>query len=181
VALAVKVRLARALADRGPLKASEVLEQAERQVGDALEDLRDLARGIYPPLLADAGLVVALQSQVRRAPLPVEVQAAGVGRYSPEQEAAAYFCVLEAMQNVGKYAAASEATVRLAGTDGELTFEVSDDGVGFDVTETSYGTGLQGMADRLSALGGELLVRSTPGGGTTVEGRLPIHELERVG
>jgi signal transduction histidine kinase len=181
VALAVKVRLARGLAGRDPMKAGQLLEQTEAEVGQALEDLRDLARGIYPPLLADQGLVAALESQARRAPLPVRVEVEGIGRYSQEHEAAAYFCVLEALQNVAKYAAASKAIVRLTESDGVLTFEVEDDGAGFDPSARGYGTGMQGMADRLSALGGELRVRSAPGAGTRVTGRVPVPVRELVG
>ena len=181
VALTIKVRLARSLTERDPQKAEQLLAQAEAEVAQSLEDLRDLARGIYPPLLADQGLLVALESQARRAPMPVEVEGSGIGRFPPEQEAAAYFCALEALQNVSKYAAASTATVRLARTDDELTFEVSDDGAGFDPSTTSYGTGLQGMADRLAALGGELRVESVPGCGTVVAGRIPAHERDLVG
>src|SRR5205823_14912993 len=105
-----------------------ILGQLQRSLQEAVEDLRDLARGIYPPLLADQGLVSALTAQARKAPLPVEVEADGLGRYPQEQEAAVYFCTLEALQNVAKYAAASKATVRLSEQVGELTFEVSDDG-----------------------------------------------------
>jgi signal transduction histidine kinase len=92
-----------------------------------------------------------------------------------------YFCVLEALQNVAKYARASRATVGLRSTGDGLAFEVSDDGAGFDTFKASYGTGLQGMADRLAALGGELEVRSAPGEGTSVTGRLPVLQLEPVG
>jgi signal transduction histidine kinase len=140
----------------------------------ALEDLRDLARGIYPPLLADQGLVAALQAQARKASVPVEVDADGIGRYPQEAEAAVYFCTLEALQNIAKYAGASRATVRLACTDGSLRFTVTDDGTGFDTASTRHGTGLQGMADRLAALGGALDVQSRPGHGTTLTGRLPV-------
>jgi signal transduction histidine kinase len=180
VALAVKIRLARQLGAKDPGKANDLLEQTESDVSQALEDLRDLARGIYPPLLADQGLVAALKGQARRSAIPVDVVADEVGRYPQEAEAAVYFCCLEALQNVAKYAGASRAAVRLSDRDGHLTFEVSDDGVGFDVSSTSYGTGLQGMADRLRALGGDLEVRSTPGNGTTILGQLPILELQPV-
>jgi signal transduction histidine kinase len=179
VALAVKARLARGLTAKDPERAAQMLTQVEAEITAALEDLRDLARGIYPPLLADQGLVAALESQARRAPMPVGVQADGIGRYPQEREAAVYFCVLEALQNAGKYAGATSVTVRLADTGGQLTFEVSDDGVGFDPSSTSYGTGMQGMADRLSALDGELQVRSHPGEGTTVAGALPLSEAPR--
>jgi signal transduction histidine kinase len=172
VALAVKIRLARQLGTKDPGKANELLEQTEREVSQALEDLRDLARGIYPPLLADKGLVAALEAQARRAPFPVEVHGDSMSRYPQEQEACVYFCVLEAIQNIAKYAQASRVSVRLAADGGGLEFTVADDGVGFDPQAGGYGTGLQGMADRLAALGGELHVDSTPGKGTTVTGRL---------
>src|SRR5439155_6050690 len=104
------------------------------------EDLRDLARGIYPPLLADQGLAPALEAQARKAAVPVTVEAAGVGRYSQEVEAAVYFCSLEALNNVAKYANATRAGVALSRSDGTLSFEVRDDGAGFDPGATSYGT-----------------------------------------
>ena len=174
VALAVKIRLARQLGTKDPGKANDMLEQTEAEITQALEDLRDLARGIYPPLLADRGLVVALSGQVRRSPVPVEIHAEGVGRYPQESEAAVYFCCLEALQNVAKYANASSAWIRLAEGDEDLTFQVSDDGVGFDPGARGYGTGLQGMADRLAVLGGTLEVHSQPGKGTTVSGVVPL-------
>ena len=140
----------------------------------ALEDLRDLARGIYPPLLADQGLLPALQAQARKASLPVEIDADGVGRFPQDTEAAVYFCTLEALQNITKYAHASRATVALSSSGGSLRFTVTDDGAGFDTAATRHGTGLQGMADRLAALGGALQVRSQPGHGTTLTGQLPV-------
>ena len=131
--------------------------------------------------LAELGLAAALEAQARRAPVAVTVVADGVGRHPQEVEAAVYFCCLEALQNVAKYAGASKAMVRLHEVDGRLGFEVTDDGRGFDASNTSYGTGLQGMADRLSALGGELTVQSVLGAGTTVSGRLPLRVPEAVG
>jgi signal transduction histidine kinase len=112
--------------------------------------------------------------------VPVTVEADGLGRYPQEAEAAVYFCVLEALQNVAKYAAASRAVVRLAGSADALEFSVTDDGAGFDTGSAGYGTGLQGMADRLAALGGDLRLRSRPGHGATVTGRLPVRALEPV-
>ena len=174
VALTVKARLARTLSERDPGKATEMLGQIESETQEALENLRDLARGIYPPLLADKGLVSALEAQARKFPLPVSVVAGpGVGRYPQEAEAAAYFCALEALQNVAKYAAASRADVQIGQDDGMLAFEVNDDGCGFDASMPTSGTGLQGMADRLAAIGGTLSIVSMPGVGTTVAGRIP--------
>jgi signal transduction histidine kinase len=173
VALAVKANLAQSLARKDPERAEEMLSQLKVDAQDALENLRDLARGIYPPLLADQGLVAALIAQARKSPVPVTVEADGIGRFPQDAEAAVYFCTLEALQNVAKYAQASGATIHLSRTDGQLEFEVADDGVGFDQTARGYGTGTQGMADRLAALGGRLVVTSSPGAGTKVRGRVP--------
>ncbi len=181
VALSVKLRLAGGLLDRDTEKAREMLTQLQSDTGDALEDLRDLARGIYPPLLADQGLASALTAQARKASLPVEVRADGVGRYPQEVEAAAYFSCLEALQNVAKYAHASHAVVTLSDGVGRLMFEVADDGAGFDPSHVGYGTGLQGIADRLGALAGTLSVSSSEHTGTTVAGVIPVPETEPVG
>ena len=149
---------------------------AQDDAQQTLEDLRDLARGIYPPLLADKGLVAALESQARRAPISATLAPDGIGRYGRDVEATVYFCALEALNNVPKYASASTATIELAERDGMLGFRVSDDGEGFDRSATSYGTGLQGMADRLDAVGGSLTVTSSLGAGTTVAGRVPLSQ-----
>ena len=135
--------------------------------------IRDLARGIYPPLLADQGLVAALQAQARKAAVPTEVRSDGVGRYPQDTEAAVYFCVLEALQNIGKYAGASQVAVSLEAADGSLRFTVRDDGAGFDAG-AAHGSGLTNMRDRLESLGGSLVVRSEPGRGTTVTGVIPV-------
>jgi signal transduction histidine kinase len=177
VALAVKQRLAASVVGRDDDRARAMLEELQSETNQALEDLRDLARGIYPPLLADQGLAAALQSQARKSAVPVDVIADGVGRFPPEVEAAVYFSCLEALQNVAKYSSASRAVISLAEVDGELRFEVEDDGSGFEVSTTSYGTGLQGIADRLDALGGRIDVRSTPGSGTTITGVLPLSAI----
>jgi len=157
-----------------PAAVRELASAVKEGVRAALDDLRDLARGIYPPLLADQGLVPALQAQALKASLPVEIDADGIGRYPQDAEAAVYFCTLEALQNVTKYANASHATVGLSCSDGSLEFTVTDDGTGFDTANTGHGTGLHGMADRLAALGGALHVRSQPGRGTILSGRLPL-------
>jgi signal transduction histidine kinase len=174
VALAVKARLASALVGRDPAKELKMLVDLREGLGDALETLRDLARGIYPPLLADKGLASALEAQSRKAAMPVRIETDGIGRYSQEFEAAIYFCVLEALQNASKYADAADVAVRLWQENADLLFSVADDGRGFDQATTPLGTGLQNISDRLAALGGTLDVRSRPGGGTTVSGRIPV-------
>jgi signal transduction histidine kinase len=174
VALSVKTRLARELTGRDPGKASEMLTQIDAEIQTALDDLRDLARGIYPPLLIDEGLGAALDAQARRSLVPTTIRADGLARYAPEVEAAVYFSCLEALQNVAKYAEANSATVILAQSNGQLTFEVVDDGRGFDPAAERTGTGLQGIADRLGALHGEVTIRSEPGAGTRVRGRIEV-------
>jgi signal transduction histidine kinase len=177
VALGVQLGLAQRLAAKDAPQVAELLQKLQGQTNDALGDLRDLARGIYPPLLADQGLAAALTAQARKAPLPVEVDSNGLGRYPQEAEAAVYFCVLEALQNIAKYAGANTAKVRLAVEGRDLMFEVADDGRGFDAERTPMGSGLQNMADRLAALGGTLDVESQPGAGTSVTGRIPATAL----
>ena len=174
VALAVKLRLADAMVDKDTVKAHDLLGQIQQETSRALQDLRDLARGIYPPLLADKGLAAAVEAQARKSPVPIAVEADSIGRFPQEIEAAVYFCVLEGLQNALKHANSTRTTVRLAATDGHLTFQIADDGRGFDTGAAAYGTGLQGMADRLDAIGGTLEVTSAPGQGTTVTGRLPV-------
>jgi signal transduction histidine kinase len=146
---------------------------------DAVDNLRVLGSGIYPPVLTRHGIAVALDTQLRGGSVPVEIEAEALGRYSQEVEAAVYFCALEALQNTAKYAQASRVRVRLAADDSALTFEVADDGRGFDPATAGYGTGLRGIADRLEAVGGSLDVRSTPGKGTTVLGRVPTARVAR--
>jgi signal transduction histidine kinase len=174
VALAVKARLAGQFAERDPAKAAELLAQIEAETQTALEDLRDLARGIYPPLLADRGLAAAIEAQSRKSQHGVEMDAQDLGRFTPDVEATVYFCTLEALQNVAKYAGADHTVIRLVRANGSLSFEVEDDGRGFDPDAVASGTGLQGMADRLAAVGGSLEIRSVPGRGTTVAGHVPV-------
>jgi signal transduction histidine kinase len=180
VALKVKLGLAEMLVSRDPAKAAVTLEQLKCDADDALETLRDLARGIYPPLLADKGLVVALESQARKATVPVHVNADGVDRYAQDVEATVYFCVLEALQNVQKYATASEVQVRVSASNNMLTFEVADDGTGFDAERTKTGAGLTNMRDRLEALGGSVLVTSEVGAGTRIRGEVPVRAPSAV-
>jgi signal transduction histidine kinase len=180
VALAVKQRLAESLVDRDPERAKVMLGEIQTETQEALETLRDLARGIYPPLLADRGLGAALEAQARKAAVPVRVECTGIGRYPQEIESVAYFCSLEALQNVTKYANATNVVIRSYEADGRLVFEIEDDGSGFDPGATTYGTGLQGMADRLDAVRGTLTVQSVPGQGTTIVGKLPVPATEEA-
>src|SRR5450631_2935643 len=174
VALKVKLGLAEMLASRDPERARATVAELKHDADEALETLRDLARGISPPLLADRGLPTALTAQARKATLPVTIEADGVGRYSQDTEAALYFCILEALQNIQKYAQASSAVVRLREDGDQLSVEVSDDGRGFDVAATSRGNGLTNMEDRLDALGGTLHIVSILGTGTTLRLILPV-------
>jgi signal transduction histidine kinase len=180
VALAVLYKLAADLAKPEDEAKREALADLRRRAKGALETLRDLARGIYPPLLADLGVVAALEAEAKKATIPVHVLATGIGRYPQEVEAAVYFCCLEALQNVAKYAEARQALVRLKGSDGEIRFEVQDDGRGFDPGATPRGSGMVNMSDRLAAIGGSLEVHSTPGSGTTLSGRVPVRAAEPV-
>jgi len=174
VALGVKLRLADTFVDRAPPKAHELMSQLQDETQAAIDDLRDLARGIYPPLLADRGLEAALDAQARKSPTSVAVSAAGLERYDQDIEAAVYFACLEALQNVTKYAAATHASIELAQRNGSLEFVVIDDGSGFDPANVTLGSGLQGMTDRIDAIGGRLTIESEPGGGTTVRGSVPV-------
>jgi signal transduction histidine kinase len=155
------------------------LASAGERASVALEDLREVARGVYPPLLADQGLAAALEGQARRAPVPVTVAATGLARYPQELESTVYFCCVEAVANAVAHGAATAIHITLSEGAEELSFTVRDDGRGFDasVVRTADG-GLQRMADRVEALGGRLLVRSSPGSGTEVVATVPIANAE---
>jgi signal transduction histidine kinase len=174
VALSIKLGLAEQLATRDADRAATLLGELKVEASEALENLRDLARGIYPPLLADRGLAEAIGAQARKSPIQVKLDADGLGRYPQEMEAAIYFCCLEALQNVAKYANATNATVVLNASNGHLTFSITDDGAGFDPATILRGSGLANMRDRLEALGGTFEVSSRPGQGTNVMGRIPV-------
>jgi signal transduction histidine kinase len=172
VALAIKLKLAATAVDDDP--ARQMLGELQAEAAGALANLRDLARGIYPPLLADLGLAAALNAQAGKSPVPVAVDADGIGRFGQDTEAAVYFCCLEALQNIAKYAQATQARICLRAQNGTLRFTVSDDGTGYDARHTPMGSGLRNMTDRLAALGGRLEVRSVPSRGTTLTAQLPV-------
>ncbi len=174
VALAVKLRLIQRIADADPAQAMTMIEEARADVLATVDEVRALAHGIYPPLLMDRGLPEALQAAAGRSPLPATVDAADVGRYAQEVEAAVYFCCLEALQNAGKHAG-DDATIAIsvAAGDDELRFEVVDTGAGFELDTGVRGHGFVNMADRLGAIGGSVQVWSAPGRGTRITGTIP--------
>jgi signal transduction histidine kinase len=174
VALRIELELAEELVRQDPPAAAARLHELQHELDEALDDLRSLAHGVYPSLLADRGLVDALRSVTARSKIPVTLFTHGVDRYGAEVESAVYFCLLEALQNVSKHAReARRIVVKLDGVAGaELTFSVRDDGLGTPDLRT--GAGITNMRDRLAALDGFVEVTSTQGVGTLVRGRLPI-------
>jgi signal transduction histidine kinase len=170
VSLSVTLNLARKHAEPGT-KTAELLDSAIVELTAGLAELRELARGIHPAVLTERGLDPALQSLAARAPLPVSVSASVEGRYAPAVEAAVYFVVMEALTNVAKYASASAAEVTVEQVDGHVVIDVHDDGIGG--ADPSSGSGLAGLADRVAALGGRLVIESPPGGGTVVRAEVP--------
>ncbi len=182
VALRIKLELAAERTDDGHGNGADGAAVLRRLGGDveaALEEVRSLARGIYPSSLADRGLVEGLRAAALRNPLPTTVLAAGVRRHSREIESAAYFCCLEALQNAAKHAeGASSAVVELS-DNGSLRLEVRDDGAGFDLDDVASGVGFTSMRDRVAAVGGELAISSSPGRGTRVSATIPLRPDQR--
>ncbi len=175
VALAVKIGLVTSLMPRDHDAAAGLVGELPGDVRRTLGELRELAHGIYPPLLLHRGLAEALGAAAGRAALPTSIEARGVGRFEPEIEAAVYFCCLEAIQNAGKHAGpGATVAVVLANPPGALTFWVTDDGTGFDAEAHSDGHGFVNMRDRLGAFAGTLVVTSAPGAGTQIVGSLPV-------
>jgi signal transduction histidine kinase len=177
VAMAVNLQVIHDLIEADPREAQALVSEVRGQVTEALVTLRDLARGIYPPALAEYGVWAALEGHVSKTSTAARLEgnaSAASQRYAPDVETATYFCVLEALQNCAKYAPHANVRVHLYAEPQLLTFEVIDDGPGFEPAHAHTGTGLQGMSDRLAAIGGSLVVRSASHRGTTVTGRLPI-------
>jgi signal transduction histidine kinase len=171
VAMALNIRLARAKLNEDPIAADQLLAGAGEELDSALEELRELARGIHPAVLSDRGLNTALETLANRAPVPVELAELPGGRLPEAVELAAYFVVAEALTNVAKYAHATHAKVEVARENGRLLVEVEDDGVGGANPEN--GTGLRGLADRIAVLEGRLEIDSESGRGTTVRAQIP--------
>ena len=174
VALAVNLRLARDIITDDTEAGLEMLDQLAGEVQETIQEVRQLAHGIYPPLLVDSGLVEALRAAANRNPLPVEISAEGIGRYPSETEAAVYFCCLEALQNAAKHAPDAHIELRLWEEAGGLLFTVADDGPGFDPTRAQKGHGYVNMADRLGAIGGTVRWESEIGTGSVVLGSVPL-------
>jgi signal transduction histidine kinase len=180
-ALAVNLGLARQLLGDGSDEPDDLatvaalLEEMQADVRETITQVRDLAHGIYPPLLRQAGLPDALRAVVARSPNTVAVEIDGVDeRHEADVEAALYFCCLEALQNIAKHAPEATATVRLVGREGLLVLEVEDDGPGFDIAAGADGQGRQNMTDRVGAVGGVVVVETGPGRGTRVRAEVPV-------
>jgi PAS domain S-box-containing protein len=172
VALSLALRLAESRVRTDPGGAEQTLREGGDELAQALEELRELARGIHPAVLTDRGLPAALEALAGRAPTPVELELALEERLPPQVEAAAYYVVSEALANVAKYARANAVTVSVGRADGYALVEVADDGIGG--ADADRGSGLRGLADRVEALDGELEVESPPGSGTRIRARIPL-------
>jgi signal transduction histidine kinase len=172
VALSLTLRIAQNQIAKAPEKAEAMVAAAQEELTRALEELRELARGIHPAVLSDRGLGPAVEALAVRSPLPVKVVEVPGERLPEPVEAAAYFVIAEALTNVAKYANASAATVAVRRVNGHAHVEVRDDGVGG--ADPGRGTGLQGLADRVGALDGSLALDSPPGSGTTLRAEIPV-------
>jgi signal transduction histidine kinase len=171
VSLSLSLRLAQSRLRTDPTGAEDLLEASREELAQALEELRELARGIHPAVLTDRGLEAALEALAARSTLPVEIKGASC-ELPAQVEAAAYYVVSESLANVAKYAEASAVEVSVARTNGLAVVEVADDGVGG--ADPLRGSGLRGLADRVASLSGRLNVESPPGSGTRVRAEIPL-------
>jgi signal transduction histidine kinase len=172
VALALHLRLVLGALEDDPERGRALLTDANAQLYEALEELRELGRGIHPAILTDRGLGPAVEALVTRAPFPIELTDVPDERLPEPVEAAAYYVVAEAVTNAAKYAQASNVSVSIRRLDGRAVVEVADDGIGG--ADSGQGSGLRGLADRLEALDGRLRVESPPNGGTRIEAEIPL-------
>jgi signal transduction histidine kinase len=175
VAMKIKLGVAKSMIADEPEDASTMLDDISAQSSEAIDTLRDLARGLFPQALMDGGIVRAIESHIAKSGLRASVVAdPTVTRFDPQTEANVYFVIREALQNASKYAPSASVVVHLGAAGDALTFDITDDGAGFDAASVKLGNGTQNMRDRLEALGGELAIDSTPGHGTCVHGRAPV-------
>jgi signal transduction histidine kinase len=172
VAVAVTLGLAQAQMKNNPEAAAQLIQQARDEAQLAVKELRELARGIHPAVLSDHGLAAALEALATRAPVPVDVSGVPEEPLPRPVEAAVYFVTAEALTNIAKYAQADAAAVNLAIDNGSVLLQITDDGVGG--ADTSGGTGLSGLCDRVEALDGSIDIDSPPGGGTAVRVQIPL-------
>jgi signal transduction histidine kinase len=172
VALALDLQVVQARLDHDPAAAAQLLAAARKELSHAIEELRELARGLRPPILTDRGLRAALGALARRAPMPVRVEAPLGARLPEPVETAAYYLVAEALTNAAKHAQAGAATVTVSLEGDRVRIEIGDDGIGGATVRA--GGGLDGLAERLAALGGDVEVDSPLGAGTTVTGIIPL-------
>ncbi len=170
----MKVGLAATTLEGRDPAGAETLHELEHEIDATIDEIRSLASGIYPPLLARAGLGDALRAAALAAALPTTVSADRLGRYSTEVETTVYFSCSEALQNAAKHAASATLVTISVWQDRALHFEVRDDGAGFDVSTTPWGKGLTNLSDRLAAVGGTIRLQSTPGQGTVLGGSIPL-------
>jgi signal transduction histidine kinase len=177
VTLRIQLELAEEELARDPEAGARRLHELGPSVDSVIDDVRSLARGIYPPLLADAGLGEALKAVAAREAMPVNVLADDAARYPLEIESAVYFCCLEALQNAAKHSGGASVSIDIKAIADSLRFEVRDEGAGFIVSRDNGGAGLTNMRDRIAAVGGVLVVDSSPGHGTRVSGEVPVHAL----
>jgi signal transduction histidine kinase len=178
-----RIRDSDTVVEDDPAEAERIIDRLGERANATLEGLRDLARGIFPPLLADQGIVAALEAHVRKVGAHAKVEAVGAvatRRFDADVEACVYFCCLQAIQNVVRHAGNTPAVVGLDADGDEIRFSVSDEGSGFSASSTPRGMGLQIMQDRLDALDGELEVRSEPDRGTTITGRIPVRAAAQL-
>jgi signal transduction histidine kinase len=175
VALTVNLQLAQGLLDADPDGARTLLAEMRGHIQATLETLRALSNDIYPPLLTDLGLAASFAAIGSAVGVAVRVEADALGRYGPEVEAAAYFCCVDALQNVAAHAGRrARASISAWSEPAALHFSVADDGCGFDPVTTAAGSGLRAMRDGVEAVGGQFAVTSSPGHGTTVAGTIPL-------
>jgi signal transduction histidine kinase len=177
VGVRVKLELAREAIRHDAARGERMLEEIGDELDDALDELRSLAQGVYPPLLAEHGLAEALKSTARRAPIAISVSVPRLSRYPADIETAVYFCCREALQNVAKHGGGS-ARLGLSEQGAQLHFAVADSGPGFDPESRSLGQGIVNMCDRIEAVGGTLTVTSHAGGGTVISGVVPLRSSE---